>query len=165
MEEGNPRGVLESVAERVATMVRRVSPEPEVVLVGGLARSRTFAGILSEALEVEVTVSPARATRRRPRGRAVGDGAGGLSQRLQERLHARPQLAHVLLTVTRLQSQDRDALLPQPPLDLGVFHRVRLAELKQVFSPTITSATRQYRQSLETRNPKDDSISGHKVPR
>ncbi len=57
VEEGKIlRGVLESVAERVATMARRVSPEPEIVLVGGLARSRTFAEILSEALEVEVTV-------------------------------------------------------------------------------------------------------------
>ncbi|WP_456482491.1 acyl-CoA dehydratase activase [Methanopyrus sp.] len=49
-------GVLDSVAERVATMADRVSPEPEVVLVGGMARCRVFAELLSNRLGTGINV-------------------------------------------------------------------------------------------------------------
>ncbi|WP_457615009.1 acyl-CoA dehydratase activase [Methanopyrus sp.] len=49
-------GVLDSVAERVATMADRVSPEPEVVLVGGMARCQVFTELLSNKLGVKIRV-------------------------------------------------------------------------------------------------------------
>ncbi|WP_148688524.1 acyl-CoA dehydratase activase [Methanopyrus sp. SNP6] len=49
-------GILDSVAERVATMADKVSPEPEVVLVGGMTRCRVFTELLSDRLKMRINV-------------------------------------------------------------------------------------------------------------
>lgn len=50
------RAVFASIAARVATLVRRVGNEPEIALVGGLARSTGFVDALQRELGVEVLV-------------------------------------------------------------------------------------------------------------
>jgi len=50
------RAVHNGIAERVASMIRRVGIEKDLVLVGGVARNRGFVDALARNLGVEVTV-------------------------------------------------------------------------------------------------------------
>ena len=50
------RAVHNGIAERVASMVRRVGIEKDLVLIGGVARNRGFVDALDRILGVEVTV-------------------------------------------------------------------------------------------------------------
>lgn len=50
------RAVHDAIAERIASMVRRVGVEPEVVLVGGVGRNLGVVQALSRALGIEVQV-------------------------------------------------------------------------------------------------------------
>lgn len=47
------RAVIEAVAGRVASMIRRLGVNPEVVLMGGVARSAALAAALARELELE----------------------------------------------------------------------------------------------------------------
>lgn len=51
-------GVYLSIAGRVASLVRRIGLEPDVVLIGGVARSRSFAGALQASLGCAIIVAP-----------------------------------------------------------------------------------------------------------
>lgn len=48
------RAIHDAIADRIVSMVRRVGLEPEVVLIGGLARNAGFVHSLSRGLGVEV---------------------------------------------------------------------------------------------------------------
>jgi activator of 2-hydroxyglutaryl-CoA dehydratase len=52
------RGVLESIAGRVAALLGRIAPEPGIAFTGGLSRSRVLCRILEERLGMPLFVSP-----------------------------------------------------------------------------------------------------------
>jgi len=50
------RGVHEAIAERNSSLIRRVGIEPDVLLIGGVARNAAFVKALEEAIDTEVQV-------------------------------------------------------------------------------------------------------------
>lgn len=50
------RAVNDAVASRISSMVRRVGTEPEVVLIGGVAKNVGFVDSLKRNLEIDITV-------------------------------------------------------------------------------------------------------------
>ena len=50
------RSIHDSIADRIASMVRRVGMEKDVVLIGGVARNEGFAQSLKKSLEVDILI-------------------------------------------------------------------------------------------------------------
>jgi predicted CoA-substrate-specific enzyme activase len=56
--ESIARGVFESIADRVVSLVGRLSPEPGIAFTGGLSRSRVLSRIIEKRLGMPVFISP-----------------------------------------------------------------------------------------------------------
>jgi len=56
--ESIARGVLESIADRVASLLGSICPEPGIAFTGGLSRSRILCRIIQERLGMPVFTSP-----------------------------------------------------------------------------------------------------------
>jgi benzoyl-CoA reductase subunit D len=52
------RSVVDAIAERTNCLARRLSIEPDVVLIGGMARNAAFSQALEKTLEVETLIVP-----------------------------------------------------------------------------------------------------------
>lgn len=57
-QEDISRAVHDAIADRIASMVRRVGIEPAVVLIGGVARNIGFAESLRRTLGVDIQIPP-----------------------------------------------------------------------------------------------------------
>ena len=56
--ESIARGVFESIADRVISLVGRLSPEPGIAFTGGLSRSRVLSTIIEKRLGMPLCTSP-----------------------------------------------------------------------------------------------------------
>jgi benzoyl-CoA reductase subunit D len=50
------KAIHESIAERIVTLIRRIHPEKDVILIGGMANNKAFVQVVEEILKMEVVV-------------------------------------------------------------------------------------------------------------